>query len=117
MYGTPGWPGPPVRKRRTPFGAALLSAVATCRSSVPGILPLWSSGTGRVEQVNPGWFLHGCAPVSFGVAATGWDARTLAMGRDAPAAWPLRPATSAATTAATSSRDRICGLSPLGVAH
>src|SRR5215472_8718101 len=43
-----------------PRGALTLSAAATCKSSVPGVWPLWSSGTVSVEQTNPAMPAHGC---------------------------------------------------------
>src|SRR5215467_322124 len=69
MNGTPGWPGPPVRKSRTPRGALVLFPAATWSRNVPGTCPLGSSGTVSIEQVNPAAPEQGCESASTG---RGW---------------------------------------------
>src|SRR5215472_7734870 len=62
--GTLGWPGPPVRRTRTPRGAVAISDTATRSDSRPGAGPNGSSRTLSVPQLNPGIPGHGRTALS-----------------------------------------------------
>ena len=63
--GSPGWPGPPVRKTRTPREASTF-CLATRSANVPATAPLRSSGTVSIEQVNPPASGHAFAALAVG---------------------------------------------------
>ena len=99
--GTPGSPGPPVRKRSTPRGAEVTSDTATRSDSRPGTEPNGSSRTLSDPQLNPAIPGHGRTSRNPARLCAARAVCAVLVGCEDGA--PVQPDTNPATTAAATS--------------